>query len=90
VVLILVLPPASIVFGVSSVFGVGWENRQRQKRNAGVSPLRCAPVEMTAFGVVKRTDNGNNNGRLGKGMRFPNHRPIRRAQDGAPECFGVV
>ncbi len=35
------------------------EQRQEQKRNAGVSPLRCAPVEMTAsVGVRRRTGNG--------------------------------
>jgi hypothetical protein len=26
----------------------------------------------------------------GKGYTFPNHRPIRRAQDGAPGCWGLV
>ena len=41
--------PSAAKDGHPSVFWLVEENKQRQKRNAGVSPLRCAPVEMTAF-----------------------------------------
>jgi hypothetical protein len=37
------------------------KNKQLQRRNAGVSPLRFAPVEMTASEVAwERTSNDNN------------------------------
>ena len=42
----------------------GEQNRQKQKRNAGVSPLRYAPVEMTAS-VGRLSKTSKCNGRCG-------------------------
>ena len=54
------------------------KNEQRQRRNAGVSPLHCAPVEMTAFGGAEENKQRQEQKLAGKGCAFPNRRPIRR------------
>ena|ERR1700733_1673886 len=43
--------------------------RQQQKRNAGVSPLRCAPVEMTASVGDWEVRIGNDNDKSGRAFK---------------------
>jgi hypothetical protein len=47
------------MMGMGGMVGLRWnKNRQQQRRNAGVSPLRFAPVEMTAFFCRSGRDDG--------------------------------
>jgi hypothetical protein len=84
----------------SLVFGLVEENKQRQKlrRLNGLSGL--GDVEVSgSFGCAQDDDFGGGVGeeqatakataRTGE-VNVPNHRPIRRAQDGAPGRFGWV